>query len=90
MGELVRKNITIEPGKHLNLGELKWTPLRKGRSIWDIGIPNRNGSEFFMADKRRDPEISLAYARLFPDDITYVVGQSDFSKDWFFQHVPHN
>ena len=90
LGEYVHKNIIVEPGKPLNLGELNWTPLRKGRTIWDIGVPNRNASEFFMAEKRRDPEISLEYARLFPDDVTYVVGQSDFSKDWFFQHVPHN
>jgi rhamnogalacturonan endolyase len=22
--------------------------------------------------------------------VNYVIGQSDFRKDWFFQHVPHN
>jgi rhamnogalacturonan endolyase len=43
-----------------------------------------------MAAERRDPDISLKYAVLFPDDITYTIGKSDFGKDWFFQHVPHN
>ena len=90
LGEFVRRDITVEAGKPLHLGELAWMPLRMGRMIWEIGVPNRNGSEFFMAEKRRDPEISLEYARLFPDDITYVVGQSDYAKEWFFQHVPHN
>ena len=37
-----------------------------------------------------DPEISLAYAELFPDDVTFTIGKSDWSRDWFFQHVPHN
>ncbi|MDR1455960.1 MAG: hypothetical protein LBJ01_09945 [Tannerella sp.] len=90
LGEFVQAGVTVEPGKALQLGELNWTPERKGRMLWDIGTPNRNASEFFMAEKRRDPEISLEYARLFPDDITYVVGQSDYSRDWFFQHVPYN
>ncbi|MDR1381146.1 MAG: hypothetical protein LBJ47_06665, partial [Tannerella sp.] len=90
LGEFVQAGVTVEPGKALELGELNWTPVRKGRMLWEIGTPNRNASEFFMAEKRRDPEISLEYARLFPEDITYVVGQSDYSKDWFFQHVPHN
>jgi rhamnogalacturonan endolyase len=40
--------------------------------------------------KNSDPEISLKYARLFPDDVNYVIGKSDFRTDWFFQHVPHN
>jgi hypothetical protein len=22
--------------------------------------------------------------------VNYVIGKSDFRKDWFFQHVPHN
>ena len=54
------------------------------------GIPNRNGSEFFKGDAYAVPEISLQYAKLFPNDVNYVIGQSDFRKDWFFQHVPHN
>jgi rhamnogalacturonan endolyase len=90
LGEFVYADIIVEPGKALQLGELNWTPVRKGRMLWEIGIPNRNASEFFMAEKRRDPEISLEYARLFPEDITYVIGQSNFANDWFFQHVPHN
>jgi rhamnogalacturonan endolyase len=27
---------------------------------------------------------------LFPEDITYTIGKSDFHKDWFFEQVPHN
>lgn len=90
LGELVQANVIIEKGKTIDLGKLEWTPLRKGRQLWEIGIPNRNASEFFKAGERRNPAISLEYASLFPNDISYEVGKSDFSKDWFFQHVPHN
>jgi rhamnogalacturonan endolyase len=90
LGEFVKIGVVVEAGKSLDLGELTWTPVRKGRQVWDIGIPNRNASEFFKASEYRDPEISLKYAALFPEDVTYTIGKSDFSKDWFFQHVPHN
>jgi rhamnogalacturonan endolyase len=26
---------------------------------------------------------------LFPNDITYTIGKSDYRKDWFFEEVPH-
>jgi rhamnogalacturonan endolyase len=89
-GEYVRFDVTVEPGRSLDLGVLSWTPFRRGRQLWDIGIPNRNGSEFYKGDEYADPEIGLKYAKLFPNDVNYVVGKSDFRKDWFFQHVPHN
>jgi rhamnogalacturonan endolyase len=90
LGELIKTDVVVEPGRNLNLGELTWTPVRKGNQLWEIGIPNRNASGFFMADKHNDPEISLEYATLFPDDVNYIIGKSDYGKDWFFQHVPHN
>ena len=31
----------------------------------------------------------LEYARLFPNDVNYVIGKSDFRKDWYFEQVPH-
>ena len=90
LGEFMQANITVEKGRNIDLGQLEWVPVRKGRQLWDIGIPNRNASEFFMAERRREPGISLEYAVQFPDDVTYTIGESDFRKDWFFRHVPHN
>jgi isocitrate dehydrogenase len=31
----------------------------------------------------------LRYPLLFPNDITYTIGKSDYRKDWFFQQTPH-
>jgi rhamnogalacturonan endolyase len=90
LGEYVHGPVTLKPGQSLDLGNLTWTPLRRGRQLWEIGIPNRNGSEFFKGADYADPTISLQYATLFPSDIQFVIGKSDFAKDWFFQHVPHN
>jgi rhamnogalacturonan endolyase len=91
LGEFVSSSdITIESGRSLDLGTLSWTPLRYGKPLWEIGIPNRTASEFFKGEEYADPAISLKYATLFADDVNYVIGKSDFRKDWFFQHVPHN
>jgi rhamnogalacturonan endolyase len=90
LGEYAKADLTVEAGKTIDLGKLEWTPARRGKQLWDIGIPNRNGSEFFKGKDFADPEISLQYAQLFPNDVNYVIGKSDFRKDWFFQHVPHN
>ena len=90
LGEFVRDDVTVEPGKNLDLGKIAWTPVRHGRQLWDVGIPNRTGSEFFKGDVYWEPEISLDYARLFTNDVNYLIGKSDFRKDWYFQQVPHN
>jgi len=55
-------------------------------------LPRRTGDKFFKGD----PDNywlwgwGLRYAGLFPNDITYTVGKSDYRKDWFFQEVPHS
>jgi rhamnogalacturonan endolyase len=74
----------------ISLGKIDWRPVRFGKQLWDIGIPNRNGSEFFKGDDYFHWGWYLEYPKLFPYDVKYVVGKSDFRKDWFFEHVPYN
>jgi rhamnogalacturonan endolyase len=90
LGEYARAEVTVEAGKPLDLGDLTWRPVRKGTQLWEIGIPNRYATEFFRAEKYNDPRIALDYPTYFPNDVVYTIGQSDFGKDWFFQHVPRN
>ncbi len=89
LGEYVKSDISVESGQTLQLGRLEWTPVRRGRQLWDIGIPNRSGKEFLKGDDYFHDGMPLLYARLFPDDINFVIGKSDFAKDWYFEHVPH-
>ena len=90
LGELAVSNITVTAGKNLKLGKLDWQPVRFGRQLWDIGIPNRKASEFFKGDDYFHWGWYLQYPKLFPLDVNYVVGKSDFRKDWFFEQVPYN
>jgi len=89
LGEYTKTNVIVETGKALDLGKITWTPVRRGKQLWDVGIPNRSGSEFFKGDVYYTPNITASYGELFPNDITYVIGKSNFAKDWFFAHVPH-
>lgn len=90
LGEYMKTDVVVEKGKALDLGKLEWVPVRRGKQLWDIGIPSRNGNEFAGANNRRDPAVSLKYTTLFPNDVNYIISKSDYSKDWYFQHVPHN
>ena len=91
LGEFTQTNIVVEAGKSLNLGKLDWKPVRYGRQLWDIGYPDRTGGKFFKGDGANYWlwGWNLRYALLFPNDITYTIGKSDYRKDWFFEEVPH-
>ena len=90
LGDFSRKNIKVEPGQSLDLGNLDWKPFRYGPQLWDIGIPNRNASEFFKGDDYFHWGMYLQYAKLFPNDVNFTIGKSDYKKDWYFEQVPHD
>jgi len=89
LGEYTKTGVVIEAGKPLDLSKLTWTPVRKGKQLWEIGIPNRTAREFLKGDDYFNDGMPIQYAKLFPKGINYVVGKSDFRKDWYYQHVPH-
>jgi rhamnogalacturonan endolyase len=90
LGEFTLTNIFVEAGKPLRLPALAWQPVRYGKQLWDIGIPNRSAAEFFKGDDYYHWGWYLEYPKLFPDDVHYVIGKSDFRNDWFFEQVPHS
>jgi rhamnogalacturonan endolyase len=89
LGEFMKSDVQVSRGQTVNLGELRWEPLRRGRQVWEIGVPNRTATEFAGGDRFFEPDITLQYAKLFPQDVTYTIGQSTPAKDWFYAHVPH-
>ena len=93
LGEYNRTaQVTVEAGKTVDLGKLDWQPVRYGKQVWEIGYPDRTGDKFFKgdADNYWLWGWGLRYSGLFPKDITYTIGKSDYHKDWFFQEVPHS
>ena len=91
LGEFAQKNITVQAGQTLDLGAIEWKPVRYGRQVWEIGYPDRTGDKFFKGDGANYWlwGWGLRYPLLFPNDLTYTIGKSDYHKDWFFEQVPH-
>jgi rhamnogalacturonan endolyase len=91
LGEFAQANITVEAGKDVDLGKLEWKPVRYGTQLWEIGYPDRNADKFYKGDGDNYWlwGWNLRYALLYPNDLTYTVGKSDYHKDWFFEEVPH-
>lgn len=89
LGEFTLSNVVVSSGETLKLGKLAWQPVRYGKQLWDIGIPDREADEFFMGNDYFHWGWYLEYPKLFPDDVNYVVGRSNYRTDWFFEQVPH-
>jgi len=91
LGEFAQANVTVTTGQSLNLGKLDWRPVRYGKQVWEIGYPDRTGGKFYKGDGSNYWLWGwcVRYPLVFPNDVTYTVGQSDYHKDWFFEQVPH-
>lgn len=38
------------PGEQIQIGNLVYDPPRNGRTVWEIGIPDRTAAEFYVPD----------------------------------------
>jgi rhamnogalacturonan endolyase len=90
LGEYAKTDITIISGGKVDLGKLEWVPVRYGKQLWQIGIPNRSASEFLNGNDHWHWGEYIEYAKLFPNDVDFTISKSDFRKDWFIYQVPHD
>jgi rhamnogalacturonan endolyase len=89
LGEYAKQDVSVDAGKTIDAGKIVWTPVRYGRQLWDIGIPDRTSGEFLHGDHYWRWGIYNEYPKDFPHDVDYVIGKSDFHKDWNMMQVPH-
>jgi rhamnogalacturonan endolyase len=88
LGELVKAEVTVAAGKSLNLGALNWEPVRSGKQLWEIGIPDRTAGEFLHGDHYWQWGLYNQYPKDFPMDVNFVIGKSDYRKEWNLMQVP--
>jgi len=88
IGEFAVTNITISEGETKQLGELNWTPARYGRTLWQIGVPDRTAREYRHGDHYWQWGLYFNYAKEFPNDVNYIIGRSDWRKDWNYVQPP--
>ncbi|CAH9128690.1 unnamed protein product [Cuscuta epithymum] len=95
--------INITSGFISDMGEMVYEPPRDGPTLWEIGIPDRSAVEFYIPnpnpmyinklyvdhpDRFRQYGLWERYSELYPNgDLVYVVGESDYTKDWFYAQV---
>lgn len=88
LGEFTQSNVEVKAGENLDLGKLIWQPVRYGRQVWAIGVPDRTAGEFFHGDHYWQWGLYNQYPRDFPHDVHFVIGKSDWHKDWNIMQVP--
>ena len=88
LGELDVTNVTVAAGKKLSLGEVAWNPTRYGRTVWEIGIPDRTAREYRHGDHYWQWGLYYEYPNEFPNDVNFVIGKSDWRKDWNYVQPP--
>ncbi|XP_015886044.3 uncharacterized protein LOC107421334 [Ziziphus jujuba] len=92
----------ITAGCDIDVGDIVYEPPRDGPTLWEIGIPDRTAAEFYVPDPNpiyvnplylnhdrfRQYGLWERYADLYPnDDLSFTIGVSDYTKDWFFAQV---
>ncbi len=82
LGEFKLPDLTIDAGPLRSIGEIHWKPERAGPTLWEIGIPDRSAAEFRNGDRYWHWGNYLKFKSDFPKDVNYIVGRSDWRKDW--------
>ncbi|MGA4577465.1 polysaccharide lyase family protein [Limisphaera sp. VF-2] len=88
LGEFVLENVAVASGSRLELGTLIWRPTRLGRTLWEIGVPDRTAREFRHGDHYWQWGLYLRYPEEFPNDVDFEIGRSDWRVDWNYVQPP--
>lgn len=88
LGEYSRPSVAVAAGENKSLGELTWQPARYGRTLWQIGVPDRTAREFRHGDHYWQWGLYYQYPEEFPQDVNFIIGQSDWRRDWNYAQPP--
>lgn len=81
-GEFQHDDVVVEANATTELDTLHWTPAQRGRVLWQIGRPDETAAEFRHGDDYRQWGLWRKYPEEFPNDVDFVIGQSDERRDW--------
>lgn len=84
-GEHVIDDVVVDQGV-VRLANMVWKPVAHGRTVWQLGTPDRTSAEFRRGQESRRYDAFTFFAGDFPDGVHYVVGESG-PEDWgYIQH----
>lgn len=83
--------VTVTAGQALSLGTLAWNIPRSGTWMaWEIGLPDRDSTEFRHGDDYFTPFIYNQFDNEFPNPLVYDVSSSIAATDWNFAQPGYN
>ncbi|HEX8628784.1 MAG TPA: polysaccharide lyase family protein, partial [Catenuloplanes sp.] len=89
LGEYKRQGVRVGARKEHDLSTLHFYPATHGRTLWQIGTPDRSSGEFHTfggPNGFREHLTWLEYPYEFPDDVDFTIGVDDIATDWnYFQ-----
>jgi rhamnogalacturonan endolyase len=88
LGEYHLPDVAVSAGEVKDLGGREWKPVRFGRQLWEIGVPDRSAAEFRHGDHYWQWGLYYKYPEEFPHDVNFVIGKSDWRKDWNYCQPP--
>jgi rhamnogalacturonan endolyase len=88
LGEFTLTNVTVAVSQTNRLADRVWTPVRHGRTLWEIGVPDRTAREFRHGDHYWQWGLYFEYPEEFTNDVNFVIGQSDWRRDWNYVQPP--
>jgi len=89
-------SVTVTGGNNKNLGNVMFAPTRVGPTVFEIGVLDRDSTEFRHGQDYWHGENGTAanpaviwnpytsYGAEYPNGLTYTVGQSLWQRDWNF------
>ncbi|MGD1017933.1 MAG: polysaccharide lyase family protein [Verrucomicrobiia bacterium] len=78
--EFRKDHIAVSPGKTTDLGTLVFTPAYYSAKLWEVGFADRTTAGFRLSDQPRQYGLEDAV----PSNLTYRVGSSTPSRDWYY------
>lgn len=90
LGEFTKANVAVGAGQTLATGDLTWTPICRGKQLWEIGVPDRTAGEFRHGDHYWQWGLYNQYPTDFPGDVNFVIGKSDTRRDWNYCQCPRD
>lgn len=85
-GEAGPVEVEIESGESTPVGQLQIEPVSNGQLLWRIGVPDGTAMEFKNGRNYHQWDNYIRYRKDFPEDVDFVVGESDWSEDWNYIH----
>lgn len=87
-GEYRHGEITVGTGTTLTMNPISWQLPDHGADLWQIGTFDRTAREFKRGanDEFRQYAMWEQYPNDFPNDVHFVIGQSEEAEDWNYMH----